>query len=127
MESRGKKISTVFCLATFGLCLTLSSAANAETSFSQDIFPIIEIRCLECHQPGGSGYEASGLDMRTYDGLMKGSNSGTMIVPGNVGESNILTMIEGRAAIRMPHNEKRLSKCERIAFRSWVQQGAQDN
>ncbi len=41
----------------------------ARVSFKEDVFPIIELGCLECHQPGGKGYQRSGLDMRTYEDL----------------------------------------------------------
>ena len=46
------------------------------TSFSEDIFPIFKGRCLDCHQPGGQGYEKSGLDLTTYEGVMKGTKFG---------------------------------------------------
>ena len=106
-----------------------ASAAAAQVSFKNDVFPIIEIRCLECHQPNGDGYEASGLDMRTYEGLMKGTKNGPMIKPGNAVDSNLLAVIDRRTSeeIWMPHNAKQLSKCERQAFRFWVVQGARDN
>ncbi len=117
---------TVGSVAAF-LVGSLASAAVAETSFKEDVYPIIQIRCLSCHQPGGAGYEASGLDLRTYESLMKGTKFGPVVVPGNVLESNLNVMVEGRAAIRMPHNKKPLSKCERMIFRSWVQQGARNN
>ena len=106
-----------------------ASAAAAQVSFEEDVFPVIEIRCLECHQPGGSGFEASGLDMRTYEGLMKGTKNGPMITPGNAVDSNLLAVIDRRtsAEIWMPHNTKQLSKCERQAFRFWVLQGAKNN
>lgn len=105
----------------------ISAPTVAETSFSEDVYPIIQIRCLSCHQPGGEGYEASGLDLRTYDGLMAGTKFGPMVVPGDVIASNLLTLIDGRAKIHMPYNKKPLSKCELLTFRAWVQQGAANN
>ena len=105
------------------------AAAQEAVSFKEDLFPIIELRCLNCHQPGGSGYESSGLDLRTYEGLMKGTKYGDIVAPGRAMESNLLAVIEQRTdkAIQMPHNRKRLSKCERLLFRFWVNQGAQKN
>ena len=105
------------------------AAAQEAASFKEDVFPIIELRCLECHQPGGSGYEASGLDLRTYDGLMKGTKFGPVVVPRRAFESNLIAVIDHRTdeEIRMPHNRKRMSKCERFAFRAWINQGARDN
>lgn len=98
-------------------------------SFKEDVFPVIELRCLECHQPGGEGYEASGLDLRTYESLMKGTNFGPVIVPRQAFQSNLIAVIDHRTdpKIRMPHNAKKLSKCERLAIRAWINQGARDN
>lgn len=103
--------------------------AAAQVSFKEDVFPILQQRCLECHQPGGAGYEKSGLDMTTYEGLMKGTKYGPMVIPGNVVQSNLLAMIERRTspALWMPHGKKKLSLCERKAIRSWVAEGAKNN
>ena len=118
----------ILALACSAALASVPSFASAQsTSFKEDVYPIIEIRCLSCHQPGGEGYEASGFDLRTYEGLMKGTKYGPMVVPGNVMESNLLTMVEGRAEIHMPLGRGLLSSCERLTFRRWVQQGAQDN
>src|SRR3974377_1606513 len=53
------------------------------TSFPEDVFPIFKGRCVDCHHPGGSGYEVSGLDLTTYEGLMKGTKAGPMVIPGD--------------------------------------------
>jgi len=108
---------------------TWAPAAADPISFKEDVFPILELRCLECHQPGGDGYEKSGLEMRTYESLMKGNNHGPMIVPGNMSESNLLAMIDRRTSpeLWMPHGKKQLSKCERQAIKFWVAQGALNN
>jgi Planctomycete cytochrome C len=50
-------------------------------SFSEDILPIFKGRCVSCHQAGGEGYEKSGLDLTTYEGLMKGTKFGAMVIP----------------------------------------------
>lgn len=124
------------CIPAFALAFFLApmilrpeAAAQEVVSFTDDVFPIIELRCLECHQPGGSGYETSGLDMRTYEGLMKGTTHGSIVTPGNAFESNLIAVIDHRtdAEIWMPHDTKRVSKCERLLFRFWVSQGAKNN
>jgi hypothetical protein len=125
-----------FAVRILGLAVTVmlifavwASAAAAQVSFKEDVFPIIELRCLECHQPGSDGYDRSGLDMRTYEGLMKGTKNGPMIIPGNTIASNLLAVIDRRtsAEIWMPHERRQLSKCERQALRFWVMQGARNN
>ena len=104
-------------------------AAAGPIGFREDVLPILELRCLGCHQPGGEGYEKSGLDMRTYEGLMKGTNHGPMIIPGSIIKSNLLAMIDRRTSseLWMPHGKKQLSICERQAIRFWVAQGARNN
>jgi len=108
---------------------TWAPGAAAQVSFTDDVFPILQQKCLECHQPGGAGYEKSGLDMTTYEGLMNGTKYGPMVIPGSVIESNLLAMIEHRTAseLWMPHGKKKLSLCERQAIRSWVAEGAKNN
>lgn len=123
--ARGAIFSTMLVAGTW------SSDATAQdvVSFTEDVYPVLELRCLECHQPGGSGYENSGLDLRTYKGLMKGTKHGPIVVPGSAFTSNLIAVIDGRtdASLRMPHNRKRMSKCERLLLRFWVSQGARDN
>ena len=131
VKNRLKLVGNVVGVAVTAILLIgiWASGATAQVSFKEDVFPILQLRCLECHQPGGEGYEKSGLDMRTYEGLMKGTNHGPMVIPGDAIQSNLLAVIEQRTSskIWMPHNKKQISKCERQALRFWVMQGAQNN
>lgn len=91
---------------------------------------VIQELCLDCHVAGGSGYEASGLNMTTYESLMKGTKHGAIIVPGDPVTSNLMVLIEGRAkgGLKMPHNEQgEPTKAERKKIRSWIVQGAKNN
>jgi len=108
---------------------SFGAVAQDAVSYKEDVFPILELRCLECHVPGGEGYEKSGLDLRTYESLMKGTNFGPVVVPGRAFESNLIAVIDQRTdkELWMPHNRKRMSKCERLLLRFWVNQGAKDN
>ena len=99
-------------------------------SFSQDVKPVLEQNCLECHQAGGSGQEASGFNMETYDGLMKGTNFGPMIIAGDAEGSNMLVLMEGRAdpSISMPHGQQNpISQRDIQIIRLWIEQGAKNN
>lgn len=104
-------------------------AAEAVVSYAEDVAPIFRGRCVSCHAPGGQGYEASGLDLTSYAGLMKGTKYGPMIVPGDPEVSNLMRLLDWRASaeLRMPHGKKKLSVCDRDAVRAWIRQGAKDN
>ncbi len=121
--------SAILCLGLAAGLLAPRDAAAEHISFRDDVQPIIAMRCLECHQPGGPGYEATGLDMRTYQSLMEGTRHGPVIVPGDAFASTLNALVEWRAPaeIRMPHNKKKLTHCEINIFRRWVNQGAYDN
>ena len=106
-------------------------AASAEelVSYKLDVKPILQNRCVECHEPGGQGYEASGLDLTSYEGLMKGTKYGPVIVSGDPLTSNLLVLVEGRASpqLRMPHGHRPLLKLQTEIIRAWIKQGAKDN
>jgi mono/diheme cytochrome c family protein len=104
-------------------------AANAVVSFKDDILPIFKGRCINCHQPGGEGYEKNGLDLTTYAGVMKGTKFGSMVTPGNPDTSNLVWLLDwkGSPEMRMPHGKTKLSICDRDAIREWIRQGAKDN
>ena len=103
--------------------------AEEPQSFSEDILPILKGRCVSCHQPGGAGYEKSGLDLTTYEGLMKGTKFGAMVIARDPESSNLMWLLDWRASpeVRMPHGKKKLSICDRNASRAWFREGAKDN
>lgn len=104
-------------------------AAGETTSFSEDVFPIFKGRCVGCHAPGQEGFEKSGLDLTSYEGVMKGTKFGPMVVPKDPNSSNLVWLLDwrGAPATRMPHGKKKLSTCDRNAIRSWIREGAQNN
>ncbi|HXW23262.1 MAG TPA: c-type cytochrome domain-containing protein [Xanthobacteraceae bacterium] len=109
---------------------TVRQACAAEpTSFAEDVMPIFKGRCVSCHQPGGEGFEKSGLDLTTYEGLMKGTKFGPMVIPKDPDGSNLVWLLDWRGDLqtRMPHGKKKLSICDRDAIRAWIREGAKNN
>jgi hypothetical protein len=100
-------------------------------SFSADILPLLKWRCSSCHQPGGEGYEKSGLDLTSYAGVMKGTKFGPMVIPGDPDGSNLMQLLDWPShlspQIRMPHGKTKLSICDRDSIRTWIGEGAKDN
>ena len=111
------------------LPLSQARAAQPRVSFSEDILPLLKWKCSSCHQPGGEGYEKSGFDVTSYQGVMKGTKFGPMVVPGDPDLSNLMLLLDWRAApaIRMPHGKKQLSICDRNTIRTWIMEGAKGN
>jgi hypothetical protein len=114
----------------FGLPEPARKACAAEPiSFAEDVFPIFKGRCVGCHQPGAEGYDKSGLDLTSYEGLMKGTKFGPMVIPRDPDGSNLMWLLDWRASpqVRMPHGKKKLSTCDRNAIRDWIREGAKNN
>jgi len=113
------------------MLIALTGCEGEDTvSFSQDVKPIIDKYCMECHQTGGEGLAASGFNMEDYAGVMKGTRHGPMIIAGDSAGSNMLVLMEGRAdpSISMPHGKMEgASSKELRTIRLWIDQGARDN
>jgi hypothetical protein len=125
-------LAGAIALALFPLQALADKPAHPpkEISFKADIRPVLDDYCMSCHVPGGKGYEKSGLDMRTYQSLMKGTKFGSIIKPGNSYDSTLIVLVEGRAdpSISMPYGVKgSLSKDKIAVLRKWIDQGAKDN
>jgi mono/diheme cytochrome c family protein len=103
-------------------------AAAAKSSFAEEVMPIFVGRCFSCHQPGGEG-DQKRLDLSTYEGVMKGTRSGKMVIPGDPEGSNLMWLLDWRGApeTHMPLGKKKLSTCDRDAIRAWIREGANNN
>lgn len=104
-------------------------AAPVKTSFAEDVMPIFKGYCFSCHQPGGQGADKSGVDLSSYEGVMRGTKFGKMVIPGDPESSNLMWLLDWRGApeTHMPLGKKKLSTCERDTIRSWIREGAKDN
>jgi mono/diheme cytochrome c family protein len=109
--------------------LPRDACAADPTSFAEDVMPIFRGRCVGCHQPGGEGLEKSGLDLTSYEGVMKGTKHGPMVIPRDPDSSNLVWLLDWRGSpeVRMPHGKKKLSTCDRNAIRAWIREGAKNN
>lgn len=96
-------------------------AASASVSFANDIMPILESRCLNCH--GGDRLE-EGLSVRTYADLMSGSENGPVIVAGDAANSKLVELVQNQ---KMPKRGPKLTPPQVQLIIDWVNQGALDN
>ena len=101
-------------------------AAPALTvNFVRDIQPILESRCLECHNPDKVKGE---LLMHTAEALLKGGDSGAGIVPGKPEASEILK----RVVLAADHDDVMppkksgapLTAQQSQALKQWISEGA---
>ena len=122
--------ASMMCLLVLIMIALAGCKKEEAVSYSQDVKPILDKYCIECHLPGGQGYEASGFSIASYVDLMKGTRNGPMIISGDSLGSNMLVLMEGRAdpSIKMPHGKAvSATKEELETIRLWIDQGARNN
>ena len=119
-----------FCITTIVVLPACTDSKQAVISYANQIQPIISKNCLECHKNGGPGFQASGLNMETYAGLIKGTKFGPVIKPGDALSSTLVRLIKGQAdpSINMPHGGRQpLSDADISQIELWIKQGAKNN
>lgn len=102
-----------------------------EVSFQRDVQPILHDYCVSCHQPGGKGYVKSGLDLTSYQGTMKGTKFGAVVIPGNSEASTFTKLLTGtNNGLKMPMGLNSSGTLDRqyiLVLKKWVRQGAKNN
>ena len=90
---------------------------DVETSFAQNILPILTARCAlaGCHVADGP----HGLDFRTYESFKAGGEHGPVFIPGNAEESEVVEQI---VSGNMPPGGPPLSAAEIQLFVDWINQ-----
>ena len=94
---------------------------GATVSFANDIFPILQSRCINCH--GGDRTE-EGLIMLTHAELMAGSDNGPVVVAGDAENSLLVELISTQ---KMPKRGPKLTPPQVQVIIDWINQGALDN
>ena len=119
-----------FWIATACLAAAAGCARNAEVSYSRDVVPILDKHCKVCHVQGQPGYVVSGFELGSYETLMRGTQYGPVVLPGDPLTSVLVMLIEGRVdpSLKMPHGGASTpSEAEILTIRRWVEQGARNN
>lgn len=119
-----------FVAASVALPLLAACGRAPDISYAKDVAPILDQHCKSCHVAGQAGYVVSGLEIENYETLMKGTQYGPVILPGDPLTSTLVMLIEGRAdpSLKMPHGDaKPLDPKDIATIRQWVEQGAKNN
>ena len=137
------KITSLLAAGLLAVCTSLIGCGQeadiaAEVSFANDVLPILEANCVECHDIAAEGVATSGLNLRDYDGVMQGTKFGRVAVP-NISESSALYLVVAHQTdpqIQMPPHHRdalaegrspSLNENEIKTIQSWIDQGALDN
>jgi hypothetical protein len=100
-------------LAAAALLAATGCERTQVVSYQKDVVPILD-----------------GFELGTYETLMKGTQFGPVVLPGDPLTSVLVMLIEGRVdpSLRMPHGDATTpTQDEILTIRRWVEQGAKNN
>ncbi|MCE9608259.1 MAG: pre-peptidase C-terminal domain-containing protein [Planctomycetia bacterium] len=90
--------------------------------FARDIAPILKTYCNSCHN--GKDLEGK-LNLESFADLRKGGAGGLVVVPGQVEQSRLVLMLEGKAKPIMPPEGNEAPTVKEISvLKSWIAAGA---
>src|SRR3972149_12229629 len=92
-------------------------------SYAQDIQPVFQEACVECHGPARA---ENGLRLDTYEGVMEGTQYGPVVKSSFSAASTLAYVIQGTAPQegRMPHEGLTLSPNRHQNIILWIDAGA---
>jgi YVTN family beta-propeller protein len=102
--------------------------------FSTSVLPIFEHRCggATCHGGGELGFGAD-LDLTSFEGVLRGSKYGAVVIPGMPFMSHLVqtinrtdTTISPISSLEMPAGRDPLPAAELQAIIGWIGRGAED-
>lgn len=104
--------------------LTVTKSTGKETvSFSGDIAAVLIENCNGCHV--NAQRVRGGLNMSNFQGLLKGGDSGPVLVPGKPADSLLVRRIKGEGGeARMPMGRTPLSDEVIAKIEKWISEGA---
>src|SRR5258708_5388914 len=104
----------------------LAAMSRAQTgkhpNYEDDVKPIFARRCFVCHS---AGEMRSGLNLESYNGVLKGGGAGEAVKPGRPAASLLYLAVshEGDGVPRMPLGMPKIPDAEIAVIRDWIQQG----
>lgn len=105
-------------------CAPVMAQESGEVTY-QDIAPLLNERCVMCHNGPAAPL---GLALNGFDGVLKGSSNGPVVVAGDPAGSELIKRIRGTSQPRMPMTGPPYLSEEEIAlFEAWVAGGLKES
>ncbi|MBM3981288.1 MAG: DUF1549 domain-containing protein [Planctomycetes bacterium] len=98
----------------------VARAADAPT-YAKDVAPLLQAKCAKCHNDGKTRKYAD-LDLTTPAGILKGGESGPVIVPGKPEKSSLYEKVH--KGEMPPAKKDALAAAEVETLRKWIADGA---
>jgi hypothetical protein len=95
-------------------------------TYADDVEPILQKHCAECHESGKQGAAATGFRVDSYASVMQDTRTGPVIDPGSPMTSSLYILVSGKdkLTVTMPHGRQPLGAEEIETIRVWIENGA---
>lgn len=98
----------------------VKASGSESVQFVRDLAPVLVESCLGCHggmQPRGR------LSLETFASLLRGGDSGLIVIPGKPADSLLVQKLRGTAGERMPLGKPPLEEDVIQKFETWIAEG----
>ncbi len=94
-------------------------------SYTKDVKPFLATYCTECH---GTGKPKAGVNLTSYDNLLKQSRKGFIVVASEPDKSMLFRTLNGDAKKMPPAKYSKQPTADEIAtIKAWISGGAKDD
>jgi len=104
----------------FAMVFAAAAARADDRLFREHVAPILEQRCIYCHE---GSKPKGGLSLVSARAFQTGGDSGPIVAAGRPDESLLMQYVSGDKP-EMPKEGEPLSPSELAAIRQWIQNGA---
>ncbi len=98
----------------------LPTRGAEKINFEDHILPILENRCLNCHNPDKA---KGGLDLSSYTAMMSGGSGGEVVTPMEAQGSRLYTLSARTEEPVMPPKGEHVTPEELALLEKWIQAG----
>ena len=101
----------------------VKATGKEKVSFVRDVAPTLTTLCATCH---GRRNGRGGFSLLTFESMMKGSDSGRVVLPGNLEGSIIWRRVAAldKDKQKMPPGNRAIRREFFNSLRTWIQEGA---
>ena len=117
MPSNPSGIFRFSVLSVLGAFFLPSALAQEKITYQDHVLPLIEANCSKCHNVDK---KKADLELTSYQGALKGSGSGPVLLSGNPDASKLWKAITHAEEPFMPPNRPRLEEKELEIFKNWI-------
>jgi len=115
-----RSIHLVLAVAATSVAAQAAISPEQAEFFEKKVRPVLSEQCYRCHGPDKQKAE---LRLDSREGILKGSDNGPVVVPGDPDKSSLIKSIRHDGDMKMPEKAPKMPEAEISALTAWVKMG----